>query len=240
MKIREMIRNYADANADVIVIGSFGYKKEKAENFASIGSTTANVTNGCKAVSIVVNRDTIELPLRKSRRFMCAIDGSDMSHCAVEEAMRYMRKGDYLQIVYIETPDGKAGKAIIEKYDEFLITNKVKGACKCVKHNPDVTIADELLDVAETGDELSQFGAVNVLVMGSCGLSKALPPKGADNYEEYKKAQRTSTKKGSVAQSVITGSKTCAVMCITIDSLLSGAVKSASFSEWFDGKTDAV
>merc|ERR1711998_545948 len=50
------------------------------------------------------------------------VDGSDMAHCAVEETMRYMNQGDYMQIVYVEKSGSSEleGSPLISKYDRFL------------------------------------------------------------------------------------------------------------------------
>jgi len=234
-KIREMIRDFAEENADIIVLGAFGYKRVQRDDFASIGSTTATVTAGCKAVAIVIGRDTKPLPLRRQRRFLAAVDGSDLAHCAVWEALKHMLKGDYMQIVHVEGENDVGGQTIVERYDKWLIENKIKGACKSIKKPPEVSIANELLDAAETGDECSEFGATHIIVIGSHGLSRSLPAPTAENYREYQLASRSTTTKGSVAEEILANAKHCAVMTVTVDSLLSGAVKSVSFQDWYDG-----
>lgn len=238
-KIRNKIRDYADANADVIVLGAFGAKRtirESADNAICIGNTTALVTSGCKAVAIVVGLNALGMPPQKQRRFLVAVDGSDMSHCAVMETIKYMKNGDYIQIIYVETDSNKKGKPIIEKYDQLLVESKVKGVCKCIKKQKDVSISDEILDVAETGDEMSEYGGVHLIVMGSNGLSHSLPPSNSDVYDEYKKNQRHAHMKGSVATEILNNAKSCSVMTITVDALMSGSVKSLDFHSWFDGK----
>lgn len=91
--------------ADIVVLGSFGAKFErktqhdKSEaSFHSIGSTAAMVTRGCKAQVIVVSPNATDLPIRGQRRFLVAVDGSDLAHHAYEKACMMMRKGDYLQV----------------------------------------------------------------------------------------------------------------------------------------------
>jgi len=231
-KIREKIRRYADEHADCVIMGSFGYKKAQQEDFASIGTTTALVTTGCKAVAVVVPRDACA-GTSERKRFLAAVDGSDMSHCAVEEGLRYMQKGDYMQLVYVETDQNTSGYEIVKKYDQWLCNNKVKGCCKVVKKSPGVSIADEILDVAEGEDPLGEFGKVDMIIMGSNGLSHALPPRTADAYDEYYTNARLAHRKGSVAEGILTGVRKSCVMVVTVDSLLSGAVKSMDFKDWF-------
>jgi len=233
-KICNKIRDYADENSDCLVLGSFGAKREEAEKYDTAGSTATAVTAGCKAVTVLVKQQSRTLPLKKPTRYLVAVDGSDLSHCAIEETLRYMKKGDYIQVVYVEKAGGLDGQSLIERYDKWLVDKQVKGTCKTIKQVENVSIADEILDVAETGSELDNFGFVHVIVIGSNGLSRALPPRGSEDYWEYRSNKRASNRQGSVAVGVIAGASKCSVMCITVDSLLSGAVKSMNFQEWFD------
>ena len=95
-KIREMIRDYAEFHADVIVLGAFGAKFEtnNAARAHCIGTTAALVTQGCKAETIVVSQSSPELPLNGQRRFFVAVDGSDLAHHAYEKACKTQPKPD--------------------------------------------------------------------------------------------------------------------------------------------------
>jgi len=164
LQVREKIRNYADTHANVLVIGCHGLKKEQKSDYANhranyvpgyLGKSAEVVSTGCKAVTLLVNDDCSVLE-RAQRRLLVAVDGSDMSHSAVEEAVRYMRPDDYLEIIYVET-DG-SGQRLIQNYDQFLVDNKVKGSCKSIKKHAELSIADEILDVAETGTRDGKFG----------------------------------------------------------------------------------
>lgn len=231
------MRTYADEHADLLFLGTYGAKKELGEawhdqiGYDQIGTTAALITTGCQAVCCLVTHACRALPA-KGRRFLVGVDGCDLSHAAVEEAMRYMKKGDYLQLVYVES-EGESGEILLEKYDKFLISQKVKGVGESIGLCSGLTIADEILDVAETGASGDEFGAVNIVVIGSAGLSTKLPPRGTDAYFEYKQAKRKAAKKGSVAQSIVHNAQQCAIMVLTIDSMLSGAVKSREFQNWF-------
>merc|ERR1712070_326770 len=115
----------------------------------------------------------------------------------------------------------------------MLVEQSVKGACKVVVKREGMSIADEILDCAETGDRSTDFGGVHIIVLGSNGQSEALPPASAEKYNEYVANKRASQKQGSVALEVLTKARTASVMIITVDALLSGHVEALSFSEWF-------
>merc|ERR1719231_244394 len=129
------------------------------------------------------------------------------------------------------------GEALIAQYDHWMLEKKVKGAAKFVTQRDGVSIADEILDVAETTDECDEFGAAHVVVIGSTGLSNTPPPRDSQEaYEEYKKEKRATQPNGSVAGNILAGARSCAVMCITIDSVMSGAVKSTDYEALFAKK----
>jgi len=225
-KIREMIRDYADLHADIVVLGSFGSKStEKVEadaEFSCIGSTTALVTTACKATSIVVNTRSSELPIKNQRRFLIAIDGSDLSHQAFLEVLDMLRPGDYLMLVYIETSSNKAGAAIMAKYEAELLKLKVKGVSKLIK-DPSIengaAIAQKLVEIAESYDESAELGTADVIVIGSNGLSHTVPERSDSAYAEYVANARNAHRKGSVAEKILEIART-SVMTLTVDSVM--------------------
>lgn len=238
MKIRDMIRDYGAAHADVIVVGSFGAKRQQKEpaDFTCIGTTASTVTSGCKAISVVVKPSSSELAIKAQRRFCVAVDGSDISHNAYKAAVNLMKKGDLLSVIYIETSTGKPGKPIMEAYLSDMANAKVKGAMQVFPAQEGKSIADQIVEITEAESDGGNFGNCDVLVMGTTGLSTALPPKGADAYDEYVKAQRQCQKHGSVAQQTLAKTR-CTLLLVTVDALLAGCVKSHTFQDWFDGKS---
>jgi len=241
-RIREMIRDYAEHHADVIVLGSFGAKMEgkgvEHADFRCIGSTTATVTRGCKAKCLVVSHTCQDLPLKNQRRFFCAIDGSDISHHAYIQAIEMMRKGDYMQVCFIET-ERTYGKEICGAYAQDMLSKKIKGVAKSFKLEGDsVTgeiIGTKLLEIAEGGEVGDEMGMSDIIVIGSHGLSTTLPNASENVYQEYKKGQRDANKKGSVAEQILNGSRS-SVMVVTADSLLGGVdyeLKLGTYKEWF-------
>eukprot|EP00658_Telonema_sp_P-2_P014064 TRINITY_DN15334_c0_g1_i1.p1 TRINITY_DN15334_c0_g1~~TRINITY_DN15334_c0_g1_i1.p1 ORF type:complete len:520 (-),score=88.03 TRINITY_DN15334_c0_g1_i1:250-1809(-) len=240
-KVREKVRSYADEHADVIFLGGHGAKREArspmeaAGNHQEIGSTAALVTTGCKAIAFLFNGQTEPLFEMAQTRYLVAVDASDLSHCAVEETMRWMKKGDYLQILHVHEPkDLEPAKLLSKRYKDLLVESKVKGACTSMARRNQYSVAQEILEAAETrDDEDMTIGGAHVIVCGSHGLSRKLPPRGSEAYWEYRLEARQANKRGSVAEEVIAGATKCAVMCITVDSLLSGAVKAREFSDWY-------
>lgn len=238
-KIREKIRDYAAMNADVVVIGSYGAKRQAKDakaDFTCIGTTTAMVTSGCKAISLVVKPSSGELAIKAQRRFHIAVDGSDIAHNAYKAALEFMKKGDFMSVLYIETKSSKPGKPIVEAYEDDMQLNKVKGAARAFPAEEGKSIADQIVDIAEADAPGEDFGCCDVLVLGSTGLSTMLPPRSADAYKEYVDNQRKCKKNGSVAGTILTKTQ-CTLLLITVDALLAGAVKSHPFQDWFDGKS---
>jgi len=242
-KISQMIRDYADLNCDVVVLGSFGAKtferkaKDDAE-FKAIGSTTALVTNGCRANSIVISRKVQDLPLKNQRRFLVAVDSSEISHFAYKQACCFLRKGDYMQVVYIETPGNPSGAKLMSAYGQDLLASKIKGSCKVFKIDDKAsgsTIGNKILDIAEGGELGDEFGCTDVCVLGSNGLSEELPPRTAASYKEYKDGKRDAHKKGSVAQHILDHAR-IAVMTLTVDCILDGPGQAniPPFKEWLE------
>lgn len=224
-KISKKVRDYADEHADVLALGSYGIKRELGQKTDQMGSTTKLVTTGCKAITIVLDGQTVELP-ECSRRYLVGVDGSDLSHCAAEETLRWMRKGDFIQMVHVDTAGSELNAArIVEKYTAWLVENKIKGACQSITKTDEVSIADVILGMA---------GTTHCVVVGSNGLSKSLPPRNSEAYWDYRMAKRETNSRGSVAECILQNdNKTSAVYCITVDSMLSGAVKSQDFNHWY-------
>jgi len=243
MKCADRIRGFADDNADLLLLGVFAKDAEVVDDFTRIGCINSQVPIGCKAPVLLVKSSSPLFPPKRSRRFLVTIDGSDISHCAVVAATKFMRKGDYMQLAYLQTPCGIPGGPIINKYSRWFVENKVKAACRSFKHNPDVPIAEEILDLAETGSRHSDFGGVDIIIMGSLGLSKARPNAGNEEaFGEVARAEREVAAQGSVAHSVLTSAKVTNVMTITVDALIGGSasVKSDEFSAWFEGDTTSA
>jgi len=117
-----------------------------------------------------------------------------------------------------------------------MAEQKIKGVARAFKVEAKDLIKQKILDIAEAGDEngdpIDDFGCTDILIMGSNGLSEKLPPKGAEHYAEYKANKRATAKKGSVAQHCLENAR-CAVLTITVDSLLSGAIATHSFKDFF-------
>jgi len=123
--IAHQIKAYADAHADVLVVGQFkDVDIEKPDDDHEQGHLVAK---GCKAALIVV-KGSSKLALLNKRRFLAIVDGSDISHTAMLKAVQFMRKGDYIKVVYLETRFSAApGKSLVKKCESWLAENKVLG-----------------------------------------------------------------------------------------------------------------
>jgi len=106
------------------------------------------------------------------------VDGSDISHHAYLEALELMRKGDYMQVCFIETGD-TYGKEICNAYANDMLTKKIKGVARCFPLVEGAVggeaICKKILDIAEGGEVGDEFGMSDIVVVGSHGLSSALP-----------------------------------------------------------------
>lgn len=243
-KIREMIRDYAEHHADIVVLGSFGAKFERKTHndkneatFHCIGTTAAMVTRGCKAQVIVVSPNANDLAIRGQRRFLVAVDGSDLAHHAYEKACSLMRKGDYLQVVFIET-DANFGKEICNAYSHDMLSSKIKGIARSFPLQGEKTgenIAKQILGIAESDG--IEFGRTDILVHGSHGLSVDLPAASEEEAtrQQYLQKRHEVEKRGSVAHALLENSRS-AVMVATVDSLVGGLHYTKhleSYHAWF-------
>ena len=74
----------------------------------------------------------------------------------------------------------------------------------------------------------------DIMVVGSNGLSDALPKPSELHYDEYKKQKRDAHKKGSVSTEILSNAR-AAVLVVTVYSLLGGLdyeLKLGTYREW--------
>lgn len=235
--IAHQIKAYADAHADVLVVGQFkDVDIEKPDDDHEQGHLVAK---GCKAALIVV-KGSSKLALLNKRRFLAIVDGSDISHTAMLKAVQFMRKGDYIKVVYLETRFSAApGKSLVKKCESWLAENKIKGSCVCIKRDDDepLSIADQIHAFGTPDSPVK--GNFHVVVMGSIGLSQDLPPEGTVAREEFIKGQHGAEEQGSLALEILIREQHSHVMIVTVDALVSGrdAVASPPIKAWFNGES---
>jgi len=241
-KMADKIRAYADQHADIALVANLkedeAVVKEEDRDLYSINKQGCAIPHGSKAICLVIKQNA-EL-IEKQRRILCVIDGSEVSHAAVTQAVNLLRPNDCLQILFIETRFCAApGKKVVKYYTRWLADNKVKGTCVCIKHDEKLSLAEEIMDFAEGKEryeELTKRRVAHIIAMGSMALSTVSPEQDLPAAEEVAHARRDVAESQDVAQEVLLRAQFSHVLTLSLESIFHRSI-APELKEWFSSSS---
>lgn len=202
---RDLVLRHAEqAEADILVLGSFG---RKGPSIFAVGSVTDWSVRSSPLTTVVV-KTTTTLPectvdgaatRYAPATFVCAVDGSRNAHAACEAALSLMKPQDELQVLHIAAEatdaDGSARalrQRVVEEYGGILRKSQVEGTVSVVQRVAGQTIAQQVCEFTE--DRKANYLVIGVDGMGAFLKAKASgAPLLGSNSDQIVRASRCTT-----------------------------------------------